>query len=210
MKSKLIRIYFYLRKFRFPGSKNFWKNNYANGGTSGPGSYGELAQFKAEFLNQFVRENNVSSVVEFGCGDGNQVSFFDFPNYIGVDISPVAINLCNSNNRRKNYKFYEYNPSERLSTIAVGTFDLTLSLDVIYHLVEKSVYLRHLQLLFESSHRYVIIYGHNSNEFFPEDFTHPREFTTDISQMFPMWELAEHVKNELSSWSDFYVFRQKA
>lgn len=210
MKRVLIRIYFYFRKFLFPGSNDFWKKNYLNGGTSGPGSYGELAQFKAKFLNAFVRENNVLSVIEFGCGDGNQVSYFDFPNYIGIDISSRAIDMCKEKNKKPNYSFYEYNPTFPLSRIGLGKVELTLSLDVIYHLVEKHIYLRHLQLLFESSEKFVVIYGHNSNEFFPEDFTHPREFTSDVSKIYSNWELIMHVKNELSSWSDFYVYKKIA
>jgi hypothetical protein len=210
MKRVLIRMYFYFRKFLFPGSNNFWKENYLNGGTSGPGSYGELAEFKAKFLNAFVRENNVLSVIEFGCGDGNQVSYFDFPNYVGIDISSQAIDMCKEKNNKSNYNFYEYNPVFPLSRIGLGKVELTLSLDVIYHLVEKHIYLRHLQLLFESSEKFVAIYGHNSNEFFPEDFTHPREFTSDISRLYPNWELIMHVKNELSSWSDFYVYKKIA
>lgn len=209
MKKYLIRIYFQLRKIFFPGSNSFWKKNYSDGGTSGPGSYGELAQFKADFLNTFVRENNVVSVIEFGCGDGNQVSYFDFPNYIGIDISREAISMCKEKNTKSNYVFYEHDPKFPLSRIGIFTADLTLSLDVIYHLVEKDIYLRHLELLFQSSNRFVVIYGHNSNNFFPEDFTYPREFTSDITELYPNWDLIEHVKNELTSWSDFYVFKKR-
>lgn len=206
MKRSLVRIYFRIRKFFFSGSNNFWINNYAKGGTSGPGSYGDLALFKANFLNQFVRENYISNVLEFGCGDGNQVSYFDFPNYIGVDISAEAVAICKAKNKRPNYEYYEYDPSAPLSRSHADGCELSLSLDVIYHLVERNVYLRHLELLFESSQKFVIIYGRDSNEFFPADFTHPREFTADILRLYPEWKLVRHVKNELSSWSDFYVY----
>ena len=33
-----------------------------------------LAAFKADFLNGFVIEKNVESVLELGCGDGNQLA----------------------------------------------------------------------------------------------------------------------------------------
>lgn len=39
------------------------------GNNSGAGSYGRLADFKAEIINQFVTENDVREVVEWGCGD---------------------------------------------------------------------------------------------------------------------------------------------
>ena len=35
----------------------------------------EVANFKAEIINKLVEENGIDSVVEFGCGDGKQLSF---------------------------------------------------------------------------------------------------------------------------------------
>ena len=36
---------------RFPGSTDYWVERYQKGGNSGPGSYSELAKFKARVLN---------------------------------------------------------------------------------------------------------------------------------------------------------------
>lgn len=202
----MLRIFFNFRKLLFPGSEDFWKTNYLNGGTSGPGSYGELALFKANFLNTFVRENKLQTVIEFGCGDGNQVSLFNFPNYVGLDISEVAIDLCNKKSKKKNFSFHHYDSLNSIDSLNLGKYDLSISLDVIYHLVEKEVYMEHLHLLFKMAKSYVIIYGRNSNEFFPADYTFPREFTKDIAQVFPDWIMTKHVVNPLNSWSDFYVF----
>ena len=47
---------------------------YASGGSSGPGSYGRLAAGKADFLNRFVEDHQIKTVLEIGCGDGNQLS----------------------------------------------------------------------------------------------------------------------------------------
>src|ERR1700689_4886366 len=70
-------------------SPSYWDSRYAGGGNSGDGSYGNLAKFKASVLNQFVAENRIASVVEFGCGDGNQVSLAEYPRYVGIDVSPT-------------------------------------------------------------------------------------------------------------------------
>lgn len=35
-------------------SKNYWENRYKSGGNSGAGSYSNLAEFKAEIINEFV------------------------------------------------------------------------------------------------------------------------------------------------------------
>ena len=56
----------------FPGSDRYWETRYASGRNSGVGSYGGFAEFKAETINSFVSSCNVTSVIEFGCGDGNR------------------------------------------------------------------------------------------------------------------------------------------
>ncbi len=78
----------------FPGSCQYWERRYLRGRSSGDGSYGQLAEFKAEVLNQFVRENQVTSVIEFGCGDGHQLAIGEYPQYIGLDVSATAAAMC--------------------------------------------------------------------------------------------------------------------
>ena len=57
--------------------KVYWNNRYKNKGNSGKGSYDELAYFKAETINTLLIENNINSVIEFGCGDGNNLKLMD-------------------------------------------------------------------------------------------------------------------------------------
>ena len=40
-------------------------------------TYGELGRAKADFLNNFVRSHAIGSIIEFGCGDGYQLSLAD-------------------------------------------------------------------------------------------------------------------------------------
>src|SRR5690349_24554192 len=58
----------------FRSSPSYWEERYRQGGNSGVGSYGQLARFKAQTINRFVAEQAVTSVVEFGCGDGAQLA----------------------------------------------------------------------------------------------------------------------------------------
>src|ERR1041385_8036217 len=76
------------------GSAQYWEARYREGGNSGDGSYGRLASFKAQVLNDFVARNQIRSVVEFGCGDGNQLSLAQYPKYLGLDVSPTAVLNC--------------------------------------------------------------------------------------------------------------------
>lgn len=78
----------------FPGSRTYWDRRYAFGGYSGAGSSGRLAAFKAETLNRFVEQHGIGSVVELGCGDGNQLSLGAYPFYLGIDVSREAVRRC--------------------------------------------------------------------------------------------------------------------
>jgi len=71
----------------FANTGDYWQQRYARGGNSGDGSYGKLADFKAEVLNEAVKELGITSVIEFGCGDGNQLTLANYPAYTGVDTS---------------------------------------------------------------------------------------------------------------------------
>ncbi|HVZ33768.1 MAG TPA: class I SAM-dependent methyltransferase, partial [Polyangiaceae bacterium] len=75
-------------------SGEYWERRYGLRMTSGPGSYGALAAFKAEILNGFVRQHRIESVLELGCGDGNQLALAEYPRYLGLDVSKTAIDLC--------------------------------------------------------------------------------------------------------------------
>src|SRR5690606_16109619 len=78
----------------FPGSKDYWDSRYGLGGTSGAGSNNELAELKASVINRLVEKENVNSVIDFGCGDGNQLNMAKYPSYIGFDISKKAVERC--------------------------------------------------------------------------------------------------------------------
>ena len=89
--SFLTQLFIRFRQFAFPGSKNYWEKRYSLGGNSGQGSYGKSAEFKSKFLNKFVHENDIISITEYGCGDGNQLAYAEYPQYIGLDISNEAV-----------------------------------------------------------------------------------------------------------------------
>lgn len=195
----------------FQGSDLYWKTRYDVGGNSGDGSYNQLAEFKAEVLNSFVFENGVASVIEYGCGDGNQLSLAQYPKYIGFDVSPKAVSMCLkkfSNDETKSFKLMEEYDGE--------TAELTLSLDVIYHLVEDSVFADYMNRLFDSSERFVIIYSSDTDE--NPDGTAPhvrhRNFSKWIKDNKTEWNLSRHIPNKYpsngdtkrGSFADLYIY----
>ncbi len=186
-------------------SSRYWEKRYAQGENSGDGSYGQLAQFKADIINPFVREHQIQSVIEYGCGDGNQLQLLTFPTYLGFDVSATVIALCQ--------KQYALDPSKSFKIIndyQGETADLTLSLDVLYHLVEEPIYAAYLDRLFASAQAYVIIYSSNFDDNSPTRAPHVKHrcFTNWVTQHCKEWQLVQHVPNpypEVSS-ADFYIY----
>ena len=142
---------------RFQGSKKYWIQRYESGKSSGAGSYNKLAEFKAELLNGFVREHKISSVIEYGCGDGNQLTSAGYPAYIGFDVSPKAITLCRNAFHADSSKSFHL-----VDEYDGETAPLTISLDVIFHLVEDEIFEDYMRRLFDSSRRFVVRRAHYS------------------------------------------------
>jgi hypothetical protein len=212
----------YLDKFicwyrtrNFDSSANYWENRYKVGGDSGSGSYKQLAHFKADYLNMFVAENSVTSLVEFGCGDGNQLLLADYPNYHGYDVSDTIIDKCCALfASEESYAFSHINSYDGQK------YDVALSLDVIYHLVEEQVFSDYMKRLFAAAGRFVIIYSSNDpalNEKFGGVHVRHRNFTDWIAVNAKSFKLKKKDINkfpfnpidpENTSLADFYIFEK--
>ena len=193
-------------------SGDYWENRYVAGGHSGAGSYGRLAEHKAEVLNTFVAENQLHSVIEFGCGDGNQLTLVHYPAYVGVDVSLAAVQMC-----RKQFAGDATKQFLTLEAYADETAELALSLDVVYHLVEDEVFTDYMKTLFRSASRFVIIYSSNQVDGKKNKHVRHRVFTDWTEQYAEGWELAEKRPNAFpyvedpqnESFADFYIFRRR-
>lgn len=96
------------------------------------------------------------------------------------------------------------------------TAELTLSLDVIYHLIEDNVFFTYMKRLFDSSTRFVIIYSSNTDKRARLQAAHVRErkFSKWIEQNKSEWKLIQHIPNRYSytgdeqegSFADFYMY----
>ena len=186
--------------------KKIWDERYLSGGNSGSGSYGVLCEYKAEFVNKFVNENNLSNIIEFGSGDGNQMELFNVDNYLGVDISEYIINTSKQKYKDiENKNFVTYDEFYKLS----NKYDLSVSLDVIYHLVEDVVYEKYMKDLFSSTNKFVIIYSTNWNDDkYNGSHVYHRKFTEYIDINFKNAKLIHHEPNKHPSLStaEFYIY----
>jgi SAM-dependent methyltransferase len=199
----------------FDGSREYWEERYTRGGTSGRGSYGQLAEYKAGYLNAFVREHAVRSVIEFGCGDGNQLTLAEYPEYLGLDVSRSAVQRCAARFRDDPTKsFFLYDGTAFVDRRPVFRADLALSLDVLFHLVEQDVWETYLRHLFGAAERFVIVYSNDSSEPSRDAHILSRPFTPWVADHLPGWRLEEHVPNPFpmspdhrsGTFADFHVF----
>lgn len=212
-----ILMYLYSRiisVFRtFPGSEEYWNNRYEAGGNSGGGSYNKMAEFKASIINKFVSDNEIENVIEYGCGDGNQLKLSKYRSYLGFDVSAEAISQCESifsEDATKSFKLMsDYNDE---------TAHLTLSLDVIYHLVEDKVFFSYMNTLFNSAEKFAIIYSSDTNftEKYESSHVKHRMFTQWVKDNLPDWKMIIHIPNkypyknnsEKGSFADFYIYKK--
>ena len=207
-------LFFNQENIYFESSKDYWQDRYMSEGTSGAGSYGNLALFKAEIINDFVNQNDINVVIDFGCGDGNQLQFAKYNNYIGLDVSVKAVELCQDKFKLDlSKKFYTYSEFLKMNFQA----DLVLSLDVIYHLLEDDVFNSYMNNLFSTSKKYVIIYSSNYEKYIGKH-VRSRKFTDWIDiQMKNKFEQIAFIKNvypfdenkpDDTSMSDFFIYKR--
>lgn len=195
----------------FFSSEQYWEKRYKKGGNSGAGSYGRLAEFKARVINDIIEKNEIKSIVEYGCGDGNQISLLKIGEYIGVDVSDTALGLC-----RRRFASDYTKQFFNLDDVTKLQADAALSIDVIFHLVEDKVFAKHMSRLFESAREMVIIYSSNYDKANNAQHVRHREFTKFIEEKYNEWKLVKIIKNlyqyeennEDTSFCDFYVYRR--
>ena len=194
-------------KSNFKTSHKYWVDRYSHGGCAGIGSYGIIASWKAYIVNRFLEKRKISHVIDWGCGDGYQASLFNIPDYIGYEISTFALMHC-------------LETAKNMVCLMASDYDgkkaeLTMSLDVIYHLVEKDVYEAYMERLFDSSTRYVIIYSTNEEAKGSNDHVKHRKFSTWVNKNKKNWQLIETMHNPLpetkktGKLANFYFYEKK-
>ena len=191
-------------------SKEYWEDRYKSGSNSGAGSYNEKAEYKAKILNDIIDNYNISNIIEFGCGDGNNLGYYNIEKYTGFDISATAIKICMSKYKKDSSKsFIWYDPL--LFKSGGLKSELTISFEVIFHLIEDDVFFKYMNDLFRTSSKYVLICSSND-----EDKKDPgihvkhRKFTNFIPSDFSLINVAETPQEgELKGFfSDFYLFER--
>jgi SAM-dependent methyltransferase len=200
-----------VRRRTFRSTAAYWEDRYAQGGTSGAGSYGRQAEWKAEIVNGWVAELDVTSVVDLGCGDGNQLSLAKYPRYLGLDPSATAVRTCIERFRGDATKsFIAYDPSTLSDPAGWLRGDLALSMEVIFHLIEDEIFNDYMTRLFDSAERYVVICCNDTDA--DERVAHERhrDFTKWIDAERPQWKLEQRVDPpaDVDLQSSFFLYKR--
>jgi SAM-dependent methyltransferase len=210
-RARYLPVFYWTWKNWFPGSAAHWERHYEHGGNSGPGSYGESASYKAHVINQFIRERDIRSIVEFGCGDGNQLAAIDVEQYTGLDVSKNAIQRCierHGGSPKRSFMWYDqnyfHNPQQIVSA------DCAVSLDVVFHLIEDDVFARYIANLFSCGRRFVIIYGLDQNDP-PRGHVSVRyrKYSDYIAENVRDFRIADHAPRT-DKFGDFYLYERIA
>ena len=177
--------------------------------------FNNLAIFKSNIINTFLRDNSIKSVIDYGVGDGNQLKLLDLDgiDYNGIDVSKYIIEKFRNELNNYNFKFSHTDEFDFSQTA-----DLVLSCDVIYHLIEDDLYKEYMNNTFSMSDKYVIIYA------LDRDHNHCRhvrfrKFSEYINKHLKEWKLIKHIPNkypqlvigrdnDTTSPSDFYIYEK--
>lgn len=174
---------------------NYWETRYSSGGDSGDGSYGALAQFKAEVMNDLVQEMSIGSAIEFGCGDGNQLSLIDYPGYVGLDVSRSILSRCIRRfSGDESKSFFLYDSSAFHDATGILKAELAVSLDVIYHIVADDVFNLYMTHLCGAASRYLVVYSTNVDAV-ESVHIHHRAFGEWIAMHRPEFQLYRVIDN---------------
>ena len=193
----------------FGTSEAHWQRHYEHGGDSGPGSYGASANYKADLINQAIREHGIHSIIELGCGDGNQLGYLEIDQYIGLDISKVAIHRCVArygDNAKRSFILYDQNYFH--DPLHVVSAECAISLDVIFHLVEDDVFARYVKNLFDCGRRFVMIYAWDFEQTHAGHVSvRQRKYSDYIAANISDFRVAWHVPHT-DTFCDFYLYER--
>tara|TARA_B100002019_G_C21272633_1_gene603271 strand:- start:1710 stop:3311 length:1602 start_codon:yes stop_codon:yes gene_type:complete len=106
-----------------------------------PGSTREKSLPYIKYVNKFIQENNIKSILDVGCGDGLMISHLDLSDEIqltGIDISKIAIKQATS--RFQNKENFRFIHTEAMNYDSYGEYDLILIKDVFQHLPYRDIF----------------------------------------------------------------------
>jgi hypothetical protein len=123
---------------KFEEHDKFFSNLYASGGwgkvPSGGGSTPENTVQYRKFLIDFINENNIQTVWDYGCGDWTFSKLIDWGKvkYNGIEVVKKLVDQLNNKYKKTNIKFF-YITQKNFKNFYAKQGDLLIIKDVLQH-----------------------------------------------------------------------------
>lgn len=160
---------------------------------------GEAAQEKADFVNRIIEEFRPRTIIDWGCGDGEVIKrlHLNISKYYGVEISPFMVLKLSKKFNRDFCRFSSPKKARNLKWRG----ELSMSLDVMFHLVNPIEYREYLANLFGTSDQLVLIKSPDETRNGMNRHVLYRKWTPDVAKLFPSWKLVRNVE-------DWYLYER--
>src|SRR5215207_9382085 len=131
-----------------------WGTDAAGRGISGSGSTLEITREYRAYVERFIRQHHVKSVVDAGCGDWKFSREIDWGDarYLGVDVASDVIEAVRRKHADGRTKFQVCDITEELPAA-----DLLISKDVLQHLSNELVHAFISNNLKKGKYKWVIL-----------------------------------------------------
>ena len=142
-------------------NRTFWNERYRilPWLGSGPGSRGIAQQYKASLLKTALLKNDITSVLDVGCGDlcwlrTDRLSVQDLEGirYVGLDISEAAVDA-----NRRSFPEFEFDLYDLGRDPLPMHADLVLCFDVLIHQTSREQFTTCLTHLLDGIPRYALV-----------------------------------------------------
>jgi len=162
-----------------------WGTNFANMGSSGPGSNMSQAREYFTFLQEFIDINEIKSIQDIGCGDFQFMRHLKLPEgckYLGIDCVKSLIKFNNKEFGTENIKF-KY---KELSKHTFDYADLYILKDTLQHLNNDILY-NFLDYVTENKLcKYLLITNCNHQQYDDQDLEKIGETRPLNGRMYPL------------------------
>lgn len=159
---------------------DIYKNElWGQGQGSGGGSSPQITVEYRKFLKQFLKDYNIKSVVDLGCGDWQFSRLIDWDgiNYLGLDCVKTIIQDNKEKFENDNVKFKFAEAHEKVKEYA----DLLIVKDVMIHWTNSEIINFYNQLIKDKNFKYVLITNQIGTENINEDIITGQFHNIDIN-----------------------------
>lgn len=142
-------------------AEGIWGRDVSGRGISGTGSTLEITREYRAYVEDFVKKQNIRSVVDAGCGDWSFSSAMDWgdASYLGVDIASDVIEAVRNKHEKGKIRFQVGDITDELPAA-----DLLISKDVLQHLSNSLVHKFIRNNLKKGKYKWVILTNDRGRE----------------------------------------------